>query len=56
MDILDQMYQHWVAIGVALWGFEKVLEIITTVTPWKWDDNLGVIVGKWLVKLWKQPR
>jgi len=33
----------WVA---ALWLLEKALEAIAVLTPWKWDDNLGVILAK----------
>lgn len=33
----------WVA---ALWLLEKALEAISVLTPWKWDDNVGVILAK----------
>ena len=33
----------WVA---ALWLLEKALEAIAVLTPWKWDDNVGVILAK----------
>lgn len=35
-----------IAIG---WALEKFLELVATLTPWKWDDNLGVILGKLLL-------
>lgn len=33
----------WIA---ALWLLEKALEAISVLTPWKWDDNIGIILGK----------
>jgi hypothetical protein len=38
----------WVA---ALWLVEKALEAISVLTPWKWDDNIGIILGKILKAL-----
>ena len=54
MDIFGWFTTHWVSLGVALWGLEKALEVLVTITPWKWDDNLGVILGKLISKLWKK--
>jgi hypothetical protein len=38
---------------VFLYALEKFLEFVTTITPWKWDDNLGVIVGKLALRVSK---
>jgi len=48
MDIIGFISNNWVSIVAALWAFEKFLEAVSVLTPWKWDDNLGVILGKLL--------
>lgn len=53
MDAILAFLQNaapWVA---ALWLLEKALEAISVLTPWKWDDNIGVILGKILKVLEK---
>ena len=42
-----------IALG---WALEKVLEIVGKLTPWTFDDNLGVIVGKLLARISKRPQ
>jgi len=51
MEAIRWFQDNWVTIGVALWSIEKGLEIIVTLTPWKGDDNLGVIVGNVLRRI-----
>ena len=53
-DLQSHGAAFWVTLGVFLWAVEKVLEFVSTITPWKWDDNLGVIFGKLLQRLWKR--
>lgn len=43
---MDWLANNWTTVVAALWAFEKLLEVISTLTPWKWDDNIGVILGK----------
>lgn len=50
MQIVHFIQNNWVQIGICLWAFEKFLEVLATLTPWKWDDNLGVILGKFLAQ------
>lgn len=42
---MDWLTHNWVTLVASLWAFEKLLEVVATLTPWKWDDNLGVILG-----------
>lgn len=51
---MDWLMQNWVSIGVALWALEKALELIARLTPWKWDDNIGVILAKFIQLFWKK--
>lgn len=50
--IIQWVQQNWVQLGIALWGLEKVLEAVVVLTPWKGDDNLGVILAKLLKNIW----
>lgn len=42
MGILQNL-APWIAAG---WLLEKALEAISVLTPWKWDDNIGVLLAK----------
>lgn len=41
----------FVAVMVAIGGFlkavEALLQLVAPFTPWKWDDNLATMLGKW---------
>lgn len=49
--ILNWIQANWAQVVAALWAFEKLLEVVATLTPTKLDDNLGVILGKILAKI-----
>jgi hypothetical protein len=53
-DLQSHGIATWVALGTLLWTLEKVLEFVGTVTPWRWDDNLGVLLGNLVNRLWKR--
>ena len=36
------------AIGALLKGIEAILQLVAPLTPWKWDDNLATLLGKFL--------
>lgn len=46
---------HGTAIVAIGWGVEKVLEMVAVLTPWKWDDNLGVLLAKVLQNFAPKP-
>jgi hypothetical protein len=46
---MNWILENWVSVVAALWALEKFLELFSTLTPWKWDDNVGVILGKLLL-------
>ena len=45
---------NWIGIVAALWALEKFLELVSQLTPWKWDDNIGIILGKFLKMFFPQ--
>jgi hypothetical protein len=55
-DVIAWVTAHAVELIALGWALEKVLEIIGRLTPWKWDDNLGVIIGKLLARISKRPQ
>jgi hypothetical protein len=36
------------ALGAFIKGVETILQIIAPLTPFKWDDNLATVLGKFL--------
>ena len=50
-EVPQQALVAFASIVSLLWTLEKVLEVISRLTPWKWDDNLGVILANLLRKL-----
>lgn len=37
-----------VAVGGFLKAIEAVLQLVAPLTPWKWDDNLATMLGKFV--------
>lgn len=50
-DIIIWFQQNWLALGVALWALEEAIGLISKLTPWKWDDNFGSIIGSIISKI-----
>lgn len=44
----------WVALGSLLFIVTQVIGFVGHLTPWTWDDNLGILLGKLVSKLWKK--
>jgi hypothetical protein len=55
MAIFAWLHGHWAELIALGWAIEKVLEIVATLTPWKGDDNLGILLGKFLGRFSKKP-
>jgi hypothetical protein len=53
---MEWITAHWIEIVAALWALEKLLETVSTITPWKWDDNIGIILGKILRTFFPKPK
>ena len=47
---------HTVQFAAVGWAIEKLLEVVSVLTPWKWDDNLGVLLAKILQKFAPTPK
>lgn len=43
-----------VKLVALLFLLEKFLSFITALTPWKWDDNIGVILANLVKRLVKK--
>lgn len=54
-DAIAWVSGHAVELVALGWALEKVLEIVSRLTPWKWDDNLGVLLANLLSKISKKP-
>jgi hypothetical protein len=55
-DVIAWLSANTVELIALGWALEKVLEIVGKLTPWTFDDNLGVIVGKLLARISKRPQ
>ncbi len=50
-NIISLVKAHWVEVLAAIGAVDVLLGIITKLTPITWDDNLYVVVHKWISKL-----
>ena len=47
-EIWAQILLCIVALGGFIKAVETLLQIIAPLTPWKWDDNLATLLGKFV--------
>lgn len=50
-NIISLVKAHWIEVLAAIGAVDVLLGIITKLTPVTWDDNLYVVVHKWISKL-----
>lgn len=50
-NIISLVKDHWVDVLALIGAVDIILGIITKLTPITWDDNLYVVVHKWISKL-----
>jgi len=53
-NIIALVKAHWVEVLAAIGAIDVLLGIITKLTPFKWDDNLYVVLHNWISKLVKK--
>lgn len=46
-EIVVAVFVVLAAIGGVLKAVESLLQLFAPFTPWKWDDNLASLLGKW---------
>lgn len=54
-QILPWITAHGVQVVAIGWAVEKFLEVVSVLTPWKWDDNLGILLAKVLQNFSPKP-
>ena len=50
-NIISLVKAHWVEVLALIGAVDVILGIVTKLTPVTWDDNLYVVVHKWISKL-----
>lgn len=51
---MDWIQSHWVGLLAIIGAAEVILGVVSAWTPWKWDDNLYVIIHNLVAKFFPQ--
>jgi hypothetical protein len=53
---MEWLTANWVSIVAVLWSLDALLDLVSPLTPWKWDDTIASWLGSMLAKFFPKKQ